>query len=211
MKQLARLLLALSMVAVLASPVLAGLAVDFSSSNIDFNNEYRWSLGFEFQTNNNAVLVKALGFYDDLKNGLTENHAVGIYDAGGNLLVSTVVTNSDPLVNFFRMVNISPFVLAANSTFRIAAVTGSENYTWNPNGFITDPGITYLENVYTESNVLAFPVSSAAYTGWFGPNFSVDYVVPLPSILVFLGTGLVGLGGLARRRFGLRGLRGSHF
>lgn len=201
MKKFLRLLLALSLVAFMAGPALAGLAVDFSSVTTDFTNG-NWSLGWEFTTTA-PVTVKALGFYDDLKNGLTQNHAVGIYDTAGTLLVSTTVLTTDPLVSFFRMHNITPLVLAGSTTYFIQAVTGTENYTWGTNGFVVDPSISFNVDAFfgPASGVLAFPNDSDGITdGYFGPNFSTDYAAPLPSTLVFLGSGLMGLIGLARRR-----------
>jgi hypothetical protein len=201
MKKLLPLLLILSLVALLAGPGLAGLAVDFDSVNINWTNG-NWNLGWEFSTNG-PVTVKALGFYDDLKNGLNETHTVGIYDSAGALLVSTTVLTTDPRVGFFRMHNIAPQVLPGSQSYFIMGVTGSENYTWITNGFTVDPSINFVQDAYFTpfSGVLAFPNGFNATTGndgYIGPNFSTT--TPLPSTLVFLGSGLLGLISLGRRR-----------
>jgi hypothetical protein len=202
MKKLVQLLLALSLVVLLASPALAGLAVDFTGVNVNFTNG-NWSMGWEFTTNG-PVTVQALGFYDDNKDGLTQNHDVGIYNAAGVLLVSTTVLTTDPLVSFFRMHNVASTVLPGSDTYYIMAVTGSENYTWLTNGFTVDPSINFVQDAYftPPGGVLAFPngFNVTGADGLFGPNFSTTGVAPLPSTLVFLGSGLVGLIGLARRR-----------
>ena len=203
MKKVFRFLFALSFVALMAGPAVAGVAVDFNSVNTDFTNG-NWSLGFEFTTNA-PVNVTALGFYDDLKNGLAERHDVGIYDAVGNLLVSTQVTNADPLTSFFRFHNITPLNLPAYQNFYIMAVTGSENYTWGTNGFVVDPSITFGVDMYFSpaNGVLTFPNKSDGLTqalggGWFGPNFMTS-AVPLPPSVLLLGPGLLWLIGYRRK------------
>jgi hypothetical protein len=101
MKKILMVFLAMGLVALMAAPSPASLAIDFSDvyTSKNFTNN-DWSLGFEF-TVNSPVFVTQLGFYDDWQNGLTETHDVGIYDAAQNLLVSTTVSPSDPLTAFF--------------------------------------------------------------------------------------------------------------
>jgi hypothetical protein len=153
-------------------------------------------------TTNGPVTVKALGFYDDLKNGLNETHTVGIYDSAGALLVSAPVTSADPRVGFFRMHNIATQVLPGSQSYFIMGVTGSENYTWITNGFTIDSSINFVQDAYFTpfSGVLVFPngFNATGSDGYFGPNFSTT--APLPSTLVFLGSGLIGLISLGRRR-----------
>ena len=67
----------------------------------------------------------SLGFYDDLKNGLTASHQVGIYDAiTCDLKASATVNPSGPLIGFFRYHDIEPVTLAAGRDYFAAAVTG---------------------------------------------------------------------------------------
>jgi hypothetical protein len=193
MKRFFRLLLALSLTAILAGPALADLAVDFNGAVNNATNG-SWSMGFEFLTNT-PVIVGALGFYD---HNMSQSHAVGIYDAAKNLLVSTTVLTSDPLSGFFRYHSIAPLLLPAGQTYVIAAVTGKDKYTWDPSGFVTDPSITYLSARFKYSTVLVFPGTADYITrGGFGPNF--QFSAPLPGSLILLGSGLVGLFGIRRR------------
>jgi hypothetical protein len=188
MSQIRALFAAAAVVVATAAPALAGPAIDFTTPTIDFTNG-QWSLGFKFQANAN-VSVTALGFYDDGMNGLTESHDVGIYDDMGNLLASTTVTNADPLTGWFRYADIAPLALTAGDTYYIAAVTGTENYTWDPVGFTVDPAITFLGDRYVSSSVLAFPsFGPDGVTGYFGPNMLLDVpaAVPAPAGLVLLG------------------------
>jgi hypothetical protein len=203
MKKFVRVLLALSLVAFMAGPAMAGQAIDFQSVNIDFSNG-NWSLGWEFTTNG-PVTVAALGFYDDLKNGLTQIHDVGIFDANQVLVAFAQVSNADPLLGWFRYHNITPVVLQAGQSYFIQAVTGDELYTWGTNGFVVDPSINFIQDAFVApaAGVLAFPNTFGnlgGVDGWFGPNFSTDAVfAPVPGSLILLGSGLLGLFGIRRR------------
>lgn len=196
-----------------AKPVQAIPAIDFLDVTQNFTNG-SWSLGFEFTTTQD-ITVTHLGFYDDLVNGLTQSHDVGIYDISSeNLLASTTVNNGDPLDGFFRYNPLAaPLNLSANNTYRIAAVTGSENYTWAPVGFTADPALVFNGSVYTSSASLVYPSTSQIDTdGYFGPNFQFELasnqggqggeggVVPEPMTLSLFGAGLAGLLGSRSRK-----------
>jgi hypothetical protein len=172
-------------------------AVDFTSPTTDFTND-AWSLGFQFTTNK-ILTVTDLGFYDDLKNDLTESHDVGIYNSLGSLLVSGTVNPGDTLDGWFRYVSVAPTTLQAGQTYFAAATTGSENYTWNPNGFIVNPDINFIGAAYQSSTTLVFPGSGPdGNNGYFGANFKS---VPIPEPLTILGTGLaLGFGGLFKKQ-----------
>ena len=205
MKKLLRVFLAMGLVALMASPSLAGLAVDFTGVNIDFNYG-NWCLGFQFTTNG-PVTVTKLGFYDDGKNGLTQNHDVGIYNSIGNLLVSTTVLTTDPLTSWFRFHDITPYTLLGSNTYYIQGVSsGVENYTWETTGFTVDPSINFIKDASKSpaGGVLAFPNGSNLFTqadggGIFGPNFDTK-PVPVPPTVLMLGSGLLGLAGWRRFR-----------
>lgn len=199
MKKLIRVFLALSLIALMAGPALAGLGVDFTGVTKDYTN-YNWSLGFQFTTNG-PVTITRLGFYDDQKNGLTENHDVGIYDSAGNLLVSTTVLTTDSLTSWFRFHDIIPYTLLGSETYYIVGVTGTENYTMYTTGFTVEPSINFILDAWKSSvgGVLAFPDSTSNITqalggGIFGPNFDTT-PVPVPPTLLLLASGLLGLGG----------------
>lgn len=206
MQKLLRVFLAMGLVALMAGPSLAGLAVDFGSVTAGFDTTNgSWSLGWEFTTNA-PVTVTRLGYYDSGKNGLTENHDVGVFDSAGNLLVSTTVLTTDPLTGWFRFHDITPLTLQGSETYYIMGVSGSENYTFGTTGFVVDASITFVnaESFSPKNGALTFPNSSDGWTqalggGYFGPNFDTT-PVPVPPTLLLLASGLLGLGGWRRFR-----------
>jgi hypothetical protein len=204
----AKALLALAMVLCSVEHALAGPAVEFADG-AGYTNGL-WSLGWSFSTNS-VVTVTSLGFFDSSTSstpgqGVTQPHAVGIYDSVGNLLVSGIVLPNDPLIGHFRYVPVSPFALAANSTYTIATETGTDQYAFNTTGFTVDPNINFIQDEFVASGGLAYPTSSAgigapAGGAWFGPDFLTDAVAtPEPASMTLLGLGIAGMAGYGWRR-----------
>ncbi len=95
----------------------------------------------------------------------------------------------------------APTVLDPGTEYKIVSVTGSENYTWDPTGFVVDPRVNFLlDAYYTPPNgALTYPNASDQAVGYFGPNFMLDSVVPVPGSLLLLVPGLMGVVGLRRK------------
>ena len=65
-----------------------GAAIEFTDAPVTHDSQL--SVGFVFTTTQ-AVSVTALGYYDEDKDGFWTDHEVGIFDASGTLLVSSVL------------------------------------------------------------------------------------------------------------------------
>lgn len=181
-------------VALVAAPASADVAWEWSTTT-NSGTAGSYSIGAQFNITA-SYTVRYLGFYDDLGDGLTQSHAVGIWDSDQNLLTTATVVSGDPLIGHFRWAAVTPIVLQTNDNYRIAAVTGSENYSWGNTGFFTDSRVVYVRSAYTPSNVLVFPGGFDSNIGYFGPNFSD---VPVPPTAWLLASGLLGLAGLRRK------------
>jgi hypothetical protein len=202
-----RVLSVLLVAASLRGLVSAGtIAVDFS--DVPGNRTTAsWSLGWQFDVLR-PIWVTRLGFYDDLKNGLQETHEVGIWDSNQVLLAYAVVSPSDPLVSWWRWATLAtPVLLRPGSDYRIAAVTGSENYTWDPVGFVVASDIVFVADRWSgPTTSLTYPLIDdwRHLVAWFGPNFEYEYqvgsVVPEPSTLGLVMLGALVLGYRRARR-----------
>src|SRR4051794_27838322 len=90
---------------------LATTALTITNPTGDGSNGTNYTLGWLFNLSS-QINVSALGVYDSGADGLTQDHAVGLWDAGGNLLASTTVPASGgSLDNYFRFVPIAPLTL----------------------------------------------------------------------------------------------------
>lgn len=195
-----RVLTAALGLSLIAGQAEAQLAANFTSPTINFTNN-SWSIGWSFNVLS-SINVTSLGMYDDNGDGFASGRSdVGIYNSSGTLLVSTTVSSTDALNGFFRMKAISPFSLAVGNNYYIAGTTGSDNYTWNPDGFSTIPEIQFVADAFRQSGTLVFPnQGSSGVTGWFGPNFGVTSTVPEPSTFALMVPALFLVGTAVRRR-----------
>jgi hypothetical protein len=80
-------------------------------------------LGMDFTVGSTAVTVTSLGVFDALGDGIAGSIQVGIFDLAGNLIGSSVTFNGsgDSLIGGSRFRAVTPFSLAANTTYSIVA------------------------------------------------------------------------------------------
>jgi cysteine-rich repeat protein len=158
------------------APASAGPAVSFSfpeQSGCGPNNVEGW----EFQTTT-SVTLSALGVYDSQGNGTNHSMPVGVYDAGCTLLASVAIPagTSAALRNGYRYVGITPVVLAAGQTFRVAAVMHCDDFTPEFNSLANvslDPSLTGVQTRRIGfGSSLACPTDSSPLFS-FGPNFLI--------------------------------------
>jgi hypothetical protein len=149
-----------------------------------------YSLGWTF-TPNSPITVTALGFYDDLQNGLTQSHPVGIYDKATQALLATAtVVPTDPLTGFFHYTPLAtPLTLAAGNAYVLMALVSTERYLafaaidplWT-----VDPAITYGGSAVNYANpsatTLLYPDTFSAVGGDFGPNFLFTAAAAGPAV-----------------------------
>jgi hypothetical protein len=158
------------------------------SQNAAWNGDV--TIGWQF-TLSSAVTVNELGFFDADSDGLSDDHPVGIFDSGGTLLISATVPagSGATLQDGFRLVPVAPLNLAPGS-YTIGGFglqTSPDAFRFGVSGSTTIPGLTLDDGVQSSSAPgLSFPtqVNTFAMEGYFGPNFTVDAVIPEPSTAV---------------------------
>lgn len=182
-------------------------AWDFSSVGNSLNNTIGYSLGEVF-TATKSFDVDFLGYYalDGSAANLTEDHPVALYDAAGNLLASTTINSSSAYFSANFVYNpISTIVLHAGQTYVIDGASGFvDPYVWDDSAFTVYAPITLGGDNWVGGNGDYFTgtgVIGDVSDGFWGPNFGFgSTVTPEPSSLMLLGTGLVSLAGMLRRK-----------
>lgn len=203
---------ALALAAGSAQAAVSGPAWSFTSVNINFNNN-DWNFANNFEVLN-PVTVTGLGYYADPGTGAVNTNPVSLFacdapgcNTTGTLLASAIVDNTYPLTNLFRFVTI-PALNILPGFYQVAGISRGDNYTWNTNGFQTNPDIRYITNTWQLASGATNPffldfVRADQIDGYWGPNLFLGQPtftgVPVPGALALFGVGLLGLAGLRRR------------
>jgi len=162
-----------------------------SPGTVGGDPSFSGSLGYSFSLNQ-PYAVSALGFYDELGDGLFSSHMVGIFDATTQaLLISGTLPSGsgNPLQAGFRWLSVPLQMLGAGS-YVIAATSPGDPAGFDPflyDGF--DPVLSPDFSLGTASllqggsgSVVAFPSTDEGLPyGFIGPNFATHPVPgPLP-------------------------------
>jgi hypothetical protein len=110
---------------ILAVPASASLVVSWETEDpwdtYSFN-ESAATFGYSFVIGSSDLLVSSLGYWDAGNNGLRDVHAVGVWNASGDLLGSVEVQSGTDshLQDTFRYEDVvAPFTLRAHETYVI--------------------------------------------------------------------------------------------
>ncbi len=175
-------------VALCAAPV---PALSFNEAGGGFGSNLNQNVGWRFDVLS-PTYVTGLGWFDQNHDGLGISHEIGIWDAGGTLLASTIVPSGTAarLDIQYRVSDINPLLLAVGTGYVVGGLNNEQSgdrLAANVS-FTIDSRLAFSHATFsTFTSALLEPMNnSVAFDGFFGPMFEIDSV-PEPSTFVLVG------------------------
>jgi hypothetical protein len=163
------------------------------------------TLGFAFSVDRTRT-VTALGAFDDLGDGFLFDVPVGIWDADGDLLASTVIAKGSggELDGSFRFNSIAPLTLTAGAHYVVGAFYAGDFASSLDTGFggagVIAPHVHIDGDRFAGSGVFAFPDETSGTPGaWLGGNFRLADGAPEPASWALMIAGFAMAGACLRR------------
>jgi Domain of unknown function (DUF4082) len=185
-------------------------AIDLTEIVFEYDSS-AWTLGWRFSVNE-SVSIQALGVYDSGQDGLAGPAQVGLWLASGGapLVQTTVAAGTDAALDgYFRFAPVTETALTPGVEYIVGSHLDGDVATalFGGNG-VVDPRITVIDIRYSSfGSGFGFPdITDPGTDGgaFLGGNFQLT-PVPLPAAAWLFGSGVAGIGALARRRFNKRG------
>ncbi|MGE0470663.1 MAG: DUF4082 domain-containing protein [Nitrospira sp.] len=184
-------------------------AIDLTQIDFEYDSS-AWTLGWKFSVTA-PTSVEALGIYDSGQDGLAGPAQVALWLASGGtpLVQTTVATGTDAALDgFFRFAPVTSTTLSPGVEYIVGAHLDGDVATalFGGNGLV-DPRVSVIDVRYSSfGSGFGFPDQTDPGTdgaAFLGGNFQLT-TVPLPAAVWLFGSGLLGLGSLARGRMRIR-------
>jgi len=191
-------LAAIALVAVLGRPMPAS-AASIAAWDAGGINAFcgGFTCGIRFQVTNDLILDALGGF----ETAFTTSGTVGIWNAGGTLLRSAVITTADSLQAGYYYEAVAPLLLTGGGVYTIGIWTNDDFGTdATPSPINVNGNLSIQTGVFSPfGGGFAFPtiIDSRAFAG---ANFLSSAAVPEPGTLSLIGLGLISVARRTLRR-----------